>query len=156
MTIELEKECAVPSLDLQLMEQAAEKVLMQEGRKEPYRIYLLLTDNEQMQEINLERRGIDSTTDVLSFPMFAPGERPGRRDIDPQTGEIFLGDIVISVPRAQQQAEEYGHSFQREMCYLTVHAMLHLLGYDHMQPDEKAQMRLREEKALAAMGLSRE
>ena len=97
--------------------------------------------------------------DVLSFPMFelAPGETPGEEDADPATGLVPLGDMVLSLERAKAQAEEFGHSVEREVSYLAVHSVLHLLGYDHMDEGEmKAQMRGREEDILGALGITRE
>ena len=99
-------------------------------------------------------RGVDRPTDVLSFPMFelAPGEKPGEEDADPATGLVPLGDMCISLERAQTQAKEFGHSTRREVGYLTIHSMLHLLGYDHMDDGpQKAQMRAREEAIAASI-----
>ncbi len=120
-----------------------------------------LTDDAAIREVNRETRQVDRATDVLSFPMleFVQGRYDGcaEEDRDPETGGLFLGDVLISLERARAQAEEYGHSPERECAYLTVHSLLHLLGYDHMdEGPEKAAMRRREEEALAAMGLKRE
>ena len=106
-------------------------------------------------------RAVDRATDVLSFPMleFSEGQYGGslEQDRDPDTGRLFLGDVLISLERARAQAQEYGQSAERECAYLTVHSMLHLLGYDHMdEGPQKAAMRAREEEALASMGLKRE
>ena len=92
-------------------------------------VNILLTDDEGIQAVNRDMRDIDRPTDVLSFPMFdrVPGEHPDEMDADPATGLVPLGDMCISVERARAQAEEYGHSFQREICYLSVHSVLHLL-----------------------------
>ena len=111
-----------------------------------------LVDNEQIRQINNEQRHIDMTTDVLSFPL---GEN-GKYDTDPETGAYMLGDIVISLERAAAQAQEYGHSFQREVGYLTVHSMLHLLGYDHVDGGlEAVRMREKEEAVMLSVGLPR-
>lgn len=111
-----------------------------------------LVDNERIHEVNLEQRGIDAPTDVLSFPL---GEN-GEYDRHPETGEILLGNIMISLERAAQQAEDYGHSFNREVGYLTVHSMLHLLGYDHVQGGmEAVRMREKEETVMKQVGLPR-
>lgn len=111
-----------------------------------------LVDNAQIQKINLEQRNIDMPTDVLSFPL---GE-DGQYDQNPATGAYMLGDIVISLERAVAQAEEYGHSFQREVGYLTVHSMLHLLGYDHVDGGlEAVRMREKEEAVMLSVGLPR-
>jgi len=122
-------------------------------------VNVLFTDDEGIHHINLDMRNVDSATDVLSFPMFDlhPGEKPDEEDADPGSGLIPLGDMCISVERAKAQAEEYGHSVEREICYLAVHSVLHLLGYDHMDEGEmKAQMRGREEEILGALGITRE
>lgn len=109
------------------------------------------TDNEGIRKLNHEFRGIDKETDVLSFPLtdFDGGEEP---PVDEPT--VGLGDIVISLERAREQAEEFGHSFEREVSFLTVHSMLHLLGYDHVNSDEEdAEMRRRQREILENMGL---
>ena len=111
-----------------------------------------LVDNDQIHAINREQRNIDAPTDVLSFPL---GEN-GEYDKNPATGAYMLGDIVISLERAQAQAEEYGHSLQREVGYLTVHSMLHLLGYDHVEGGlEAVRMREKEEAVMLSIGLPR-
>ena len=122
-------------------------------------VNVLVTDDEAIHQINLDMREVDRPTDVLSFPMFdlAPGEKPGEEDADPDTGLVPLGDMVISLERARAQAQEFGHSVEREVSYLAVHSVLHLLGYDHMdEGDMKAQMRGREETILTALGITRE
>ena len=121
-------------------------------------INIMLTDDEGIREVNRTMREIDRATDVLSFPMFdlTPGEHPGEEDADPDTGLVPLGDMCISVERAKAQAEEYGHSFEREICYLCVHSVLHLLGYDHLDEGEmKRQMRAREEEIMKQLKLER-
>ena len=121
-------------------------------------INILLTDDEGIREVNRTMREIDRATDVLSFPMFdlAPGEHPGEEDADPDTGLVPLGDMCISLERAKAQAAEYGHSFEREVCYLSVHSVLHLLGYDHLDEGEmKRQMRGREEEIMKQLKLER-
>ncbi len=111
-----------------------------------------LVDNERIHEVNLEQRGIDKPTDVLSFPL---GEN-GVYDVHPETGEMLLGNIMISLEQAAKQAEDYGHSFNREVGYLTVHSMLHLLGYDHVQGGmEAVRMREKEETVMKQVGLPR-
>ena len=120
-----------------------------------------LVDDEGIRAVNRDIRQIDRATDVLSFPMleFSEGRYGGslEQDRDPDTGRLFLGDVLISLERARAQAQEYGHSAERECAYLTVHSMLHLLGYDHMdEGPQKAAMRAREEEVLASMGLKRE
>ena len=109
-------------------------------------------DNEQIRELNRDYRNKDAATDVLSFPL---GE-DGVYDKNEETGALLLGDIVISVERAKEQAEQYGHSLERELGWLTVHSMLHLLGYDHETGEEEARdMRAREEAVLTSLGLTR-
>ncbi len=130
-----------------------------EGMEDACEINVLITDDEGIHQINLEQREVDRPTDVLSFPMFdlEPGEHPDELDADPETGLIPLGDMVISLERAEEQAKEFGHSVEREICYLTVHSVLHLLGYDHMDEGPmKAQMRQREENILGALGITRD
>jgi len=133
---------------------AAERVAL------PCEISVLLTDDEGIHQINLDMREIDRATDVLSFPMFdlEAGTPPEGEDyLDPETERCPLGDMVISLERAEEQAKEFGHSLERELCYLTVHSVLHLLGYDHMDEGPmKAQMREREEAILGELGITRE
>ncbi len=111
-----------------------------------FELNIFFCDDETIRSYNREYRGVDRATDVLSFPMFDFG-----------TPELpaLLGDIVLSVPRAQAQAEEYGHSFEREMCFLAAHAALHLIGYDHENEDERAQMETRQREVLSALGIER-
>ena len=132
--------------------------LAMEGVTLPCEINVLLTDDEGIQEVNAQMRGIDSPTDVLSFPMFdlQPGEKPTEEDCDPGTGLVPLGDMCISVERAQAQANEFGHCMAREINYLCVHSVLHLLGYDHMDEGPmKAQMREHEERVMKELDLER-
>ena len=137
-----------------------EAALRFEGVKESCEINVLVTNDEGIRQINAVQRKIDKATDVLSFPMFTltPGVLPESWDEyrDPETGLIPLGDMAISLERARAQAAEYGHSVRREVGYLTVHSMLHLLGYDHLDEGPmKKQMRAEEEKILAEILLSR-
>ena len=132
--------------------------LRMEGVTLPCEINVLLTDNEGIREVNKQMRNVDSATDVLSFPMFelAAGEKPTEDDCDPGTGLVPLGDMCISVERAEAQAEEFGHCIAREMNYLCVHSVLHLLGYDHMdEGEQKKLMRAHEEAILKELGLER-
>ncbi len=111
-----------------------------------------LVDDEQIHSINLTHRGIDSATDVLSFPLGEGGEY----DLNPETNLMQLGDIVISLEHAVAQAKEYGHSVEREVGYLTAHSMMHLFGFDHVNSDaEAAVMRSHEEAVMSALGLER-
>ncbi len=120
-----------------------------------FEVTVTLTDGETIRQINNEHRGIDSETDVLSFPLWDVrlGEEPFE---NPDTGCIMLGDIIISLPRLKEQAEEYGHSEKREAAYLLIHGMLHLLGYDHMEDNEKQEMRAKEEELLSELKITRE
>ena len=122
----------------------------------PCEINVLVTNNERIQAINAASRNIDAATDVLSFPMFQlePGNPPQDWDayMDPETEMCPLGDMAISLERAIAQAKEFGHSTRREVGYLTIHSMLHLLGYDHLdEGPQKAQMRAREEAIAASI-----
>ena len=133
--------------------------LAAEGMTLPCEVDVNLTDDAGIHEINREMREVDRPTDVLSFPVFdlMPGELPDELDADPGTGLIPLGDMVISMERVAAQAEEFGHSNRRELCYLVVHSVLHLLGYDHLdEGPQKARMRAREEAILAELGITRE
>ncbi len=127
-----------------------------EGITAPLEINVLITDDQGIRLINSASRNIDKATDVLSFPMFeiTAGNPPSDWSsyLDPDTGLCPLGDMVISLERAMAQAEEFGHSLTREIGYLTIHSMLHLLGYDHMDDGpQKAQMRKREEAIAASV-----
>ena len=116
----------------------------------------MFTDNEGIRVLNAQHRGIDRATDVLSFPMLEYDD-DGEMFDDPGDieDELCLGDIVISLERAAEQAEEYGHSFEREVGFLTVHSMLHLLGYDHMTEEEEKEMFGFQKEILTKMGLER-
>lgn len=113
-------------------------------------ISVTFTGLEEIHQLNRDYRQVDSPTDVLSFPQF-----DDLNDL-PEEGEIALGDVVICKEKAEEQAEEFGHSFEREIIYLFVHSVLHLLGYDHMDEDEKKIMRRREEEVMGQFGISRE
>ena len=133
--------------------------LAAQGMNLPCEINVLLTDDAGIQALNKRMRGIDQATDVLSFPMFdiPEGYLPSALCSDPDTVLIALGDMCISLERARAQAAEFGHSLEREVSYLTVHSVLHLLGYDHTDEGvRKARMREREETILAELGLTRE
>ncbi|MBQ2840321.1 MAG: rRNA maturation RNase YbeY [Oscillospiraceae bacterium] len=123
-------------------------------------VCVIITDDENIHELNMEHRGVDRPTDVLSFPMLelSPGQKieVNPLEIDASTGAVMLGDIVISEDRARAQAEEYGHSEEREFAFLTVHGMLHLLGYDHEKGEEDEKLHFsRQEEILTAMGIGR-
>ena len=132
--------------------------LAAEGVDFPCEVDVRVTSDAGIHEINLETRGVDRPTDVLSFPAFdlRPGELPGEADADVATGLVPLGDMCLSLERVQAQAKEYGHSNRRELAYLVVHSVLHLLGYDHLdEGPQKAQMRAREDAILEELGISR-
>ena len=123
---------------------------------------VLLTDDEVIHQINLEQREIDRATDVLSFP-FNEYEEAGNFDqieetgsFHPETGELMLGDIVISMDHVKAQAEEYGHSMERELAFLVAHSMLHLFGYDHMEDEERKVMEQKQEEILQNRGYTRD
>ena len=131
-----------------------------EGVEVPCEINVLITDDPGIRAINKASRQVDKATDVLSFPMFelTPGQLPADWSayLDPMTGRCPLGDMAISLERARAQAAEFGHSARREVGYLTIHSMLHLLGYDHMdEGPQKKQMRAQEEAIAASIGLNR-
>ena len=141
-----------------IIRKCIEATLQAEGITVPCEINVLVTNDKGIHAINLASREIDSPTDVLSFPMFSleAGNPPENWDsyIDPDTGLCPLGDMAISLERAVAQAKEFGHSTRREVGYLTIHSMLHLLGYDHLdEGEQKAQMREREE--IIAQGIPR-
>lgn len=156
-----QKAVKIPTGIRMLIRRCCHAVLQLEGFKDSAEISVSFVDNDQIQEMNRQYRNIDAPTDVLSFPMFefTPGAPPqaGEAELDPDTGLLPLGDMVISLERAGAQALEYGHSREREIAYLAVHSVLHLLGYDHMDDGpQKAQMRAREEFILGALGITRE
>ncbi len=119
--------------------------------------YILYTDDDGIRALNREHRQLDKPTDVLSFPMWelTPGQGLPPETAEPDTGRAALGDIVISVPTARAQAEAYGHGFAREMAFLALHGLLHLLGYDHETPEDEARMRAKQEEILSREGLGR-
>lgn len=122
-------------------------------------VALTICDDEYIKELNQQYRNKNTATDVLSFPLLS-ADAPGKvsyapTDIDPDTQELMLGDIVISLEKAIVQAEEYGHSLERELCYLSVHSVLHLVGYDHMTEADKKLMRAKEEEILKYLGIKR-
>ena len=122
---------------------------------------IIFTDEEEIKRLNRETRGTDAVTDVLSYPSLdgIKGKRLKKEDYSAdldEEGNIFLGSIAICTARAKEQAEEYGHSYMRELHYLAVHGLWHLLGYDHMTEEDKPEMRTREEKILSKLGITRE
>ncbi|MFA9423949.1 MAG: rRNA maturation RNase YbeY [Sedimentibacter sp.] len=129
--------------NVKAIESAVGTVLEEENAKGDFEISVSFVTNEEIRRLNRDYRNVDSETDVLSFPM----------DEDEFNGVIILGDIVLSTQRIIEQANEFGHSFEREMIYLTVHSMLHLLGYDHLSDLEKDEMRLREKEIMKKLQL---
>lgn len=157
-----EGDLTLPLKCREIAERAVESAL--DVVKCPYeaQVSLLLTMNTQIQEMNKEFRGIEKPTDVLSFPMIeytAPGEFDflEERDdcFDPETGELTLGDIVISKEKVMAQAEEYGHSALREYAFLIVHSILHLVGYDHMEEDERKAMEKMQNEIMDVLNIIR-
>lgn len=147
-----QKAVKVPTGLRLLIRRCCHAVLEEEQFDGSAEVDVSLVDDEAIHAINKEQRDIDASTDVLSFPL---GEN-GVYDVDPATGAYMLGDIVLSMEHAVRQAEEYGHSFQREVGYLTVHSMLHLLGYDHVAGGmEAVRMREKEETVMTMVGLPR-
>ena len=146
----------------ELAEKVVQKVRDMEGCPDDAQVNLVLTDNEEIERVNTEFREIHAPTDVLSFPMI-PFETPADYAIveedqsyfDLDTDELLLGDIMISVDKVFAQAEEYGHSVTREFCFLVAHSMLHLLGYDHMTPEEAVVMENKQRTALDELGITR-
>ncbi len=142
----------VPSGVRLLVRRCCNAVLRMENFSNAAEISVRFVDNEQIKELNSQYRNIDKETDVLSFPL---GEN-GEYDVNPESNACVLGDIVISVPKAMEQAQEYNHSLDREIAFLTVHSMLHLLGYDHINGGlEAVRMREKEETVLTQLGLKR-
>ena len=162
--VENETEVTFPFNAEEIVEKVALAVL--DAEKCPYEVELnvLLTDNAGIHEYNREYRQIDRETDVLSFPNLDFAE-PGDFEIDedreadyfdPDSGELILGAIIISVDKVAEQAESYGHSLKREFAFLVAHSMLHLSGYDHMEPEEAAVMEAKQEQILRGLGITRE
>ena len=155
MKIYFEEGHAVPEELLQKMTEAAEYAVESENMhnldKKRCEISVTFVDLDEIHELNKQYRGVDKPTDVLSFPQFDDLEEE-----IPEVCEICLGDVVICEQKAREQAEEFGHSFERELVYLFTHSILHLLGYDHMEEDEKKAMRAREEEIMKQIGLMRQ
>lgn len=144
-----QKDVKIPTGIRMLVRRCCNAVLKMEKFKDSAEISVTFVNNKQIKELNNQYRKQNSHTDVLSFPM---GEN-GKYDIDPETGAKILGDIVISMEKAVEQADFYGHGLQREVAYLTAHSTLHLLGYDHKDNLERVQMREKEELVMDQLGL---
>lgn len=162
MRIEWEQRVSAQTFaPLQLVAECCQHV---EGVSQPLSVHVVLTDDADIRTVNAQYRGIDRSTDVLSFPTvnYPEGqtarhcEKRLRREYDPETKACMIGDILISYEHALAQAEEYGHSVEREMCYLFAHGLFHLMGYDHMEENERKEMRVMEEKALHMAGITRD
>lgn len=149
---------------LHLMQTAADASLIAEGVQRKCAVSVRLCDDEAIREINRDFRGIDRATDVLSFPMlsYRTGKTAGESDkllrtaLDDELNACMLGDLLISIPHVYAQAEEYGHSPEREAAYLLVHGLCHLMGYDHIEEDDKRRMRAMEEKILSGISMGRD
>ena len=150
---EQEKEPVTPELKC-LVKMAVYTALEFEGFERSAEVSVTFTDNEGIQEINHEQREIDAPTDVLSFPIMSDDDKAA--DTDRSNGAVLLGDIVLNLERAREQSKEYGHSYTREVAFLTVHSVLHLLGYDHLTSEEADRdMRARQDAVLDMRGIKR-
>jgi probable rRNA maturation factor len=166
MSFYLEEECEIPfSFDYAgLAEKVVSFCLSHEEFPYEAEVNLTLTDNEGIHAINKEQRGIDRPTDVLSFPMLSYKEagnfdfldEENDDDFNPDTGEALLGDIVISVEKVLEQADSYGHSAEREFAFLITHSMLHLFGYDHMEPEDAGIMEEKQRRILDELQITRQ
>lgn len=166
MTFYVENETSVtfPFSPDEVVREVAEQVLDTENCPYEVQINVLLTDNDGIHTFNKEYRNIDRETDVLSFPNlnfetesdFQISEDDEADYFDPDTGELILGDIIISVDKVREQAENYGHSLKREFAFLVAHSMLHLCGYDHMVEGEAKVMEQKQEAVLAALNITRD
>ncbi len=149
-----EQEKMTPPEDIEhLIEICTAAALEEEGIDDTAEVSVTLVDNEGIRELNRKHRDIDRETDVLSFPL---GDDDGY-EVDPDNDAIMLGDIVISLEKAAQQAEEYGHSYRREVAFLITHSLFHLLGYDHVNSEEEEKIMFgKQEKVLDKLGITRE
>lgn len=146
-----------------LLKRCLEAVLEAEGCPYEAQINVVITDNAAIRKVNREFRGIDAPTDVLSFPMIAyerPADFSGLEEqaeayFDPDSGELLLGDIMISAEKIQEQAIAYGHSLEREFAFLAVHSLLHLCGYDHIKEEERRRMERRQSVVMERLGIYR-
>ncbi len=132
------------------------KTLEYEKIDKPCFVSISIVDAEEIKELNSEHRGVNSVTDVLSFPVVNLLDGSDCDDVgDYYEGRLILGDVVICIDRAKEQSEQFGHSIERELGYLTCHSVLHLIGYDHEDEDEREIMRVKEEAVMSAMNLKR-
>ena len=165
MTVQIEKETdtSFPFSEEEYIRKVIEAAVDYVDCPYETEVDVLITNNEGIHEMNLEHRGIDRPTDVLSFPMveyhtpadFDTLEEEQPECFHPETGELLLGDIVLSYDKIKEQAAEYGHSELRELCFLVAHSMLHLFGYDHMEEEERKQMEAMQEEILEKLSISR-
>lgn len=165
MTIPVERETEIKlGFDEEaLIRKVCEAALEAEGCPYEAEVDVLLTDDESIRVINNDERGIDRATDVLSFPALelpAPGDFSRVEEdpmlFHPETGELLLGDMVISLDKVRQQAAEYGHSEERELAFLAAHSMYHLMGYDHEEEEGRLEMEARQEALLQRLGITRD
>lgn len=162
--VENETDVTFPFSVEELVEQVAVAVLDAENCPYEVQVNVLLTDNEGIHEFNREYRNVDRETDVLSFPnlefekegLFDIDEKDEADFFDPDTGELILGDIILSVDKVREQAESYGHSQKREFAFLVAHSMYHLCGYDHMEAEEAKVMEAKQEAVLQTLGITRD
>ncbi len=162
--IENETEAAFDFDIEEVVKLVVDEVLETENCPYESQVNVLLTDNEGIRQFNKEYRDIDKETDVLSFPnvdflepgVFAIDEDAEADYFDPDSGELILGDIIISVDKVMEQAQNYGHSCKREFAFLVAHSMLHLSGYDHMEPQEAVVMEAKQEAVLVKLGITRQ
>lgn len=163
VTLERESDIPLPFSEQEVAEAVISETLDYEDCPYEVQVNIILTNNEEIHQINLEHRGVDAPTDVLSFPMieyaypsdFTVLEADGMDNFDPDTGELILGDIVISVDKVMEQAEKYGHDVKREYAFLIAHSMLHLFGYDHMDELERETMEHKQEDILMRLNITR-
>lgn len=163
VTIERESEIPLPFSEQEVAEAVISETLDYEDCPYEVQVNIILTSNDEIQQINLEQRGIDAPTDVLSFPMieyaypsdFTVLEADDMSSFDPDTGELILGDIVISVDKVIEQAEKYNHGIKREYAFLIAHSMLHLFGYDHMDEVERENMEFKQDEILNRLNITR-
>ena len=163
ITIERESDIPLPFSEQEVADAVISETLDYEECPYEVQVNIILTSDDEIQQINLEQRGIDAPTDVLSFPMieyaypsdFSVLETDGFESFDPDTGELILGDIVISVDKVIEQAEKYNHGVKREYAFLIAHSMLHLFGYDHMDEVEREHMEFKQDEILNRLNITR-
>ena len=157
MKVFFEEEDKISKELTDIMEKAACRAVELEGLPEALcELSVTFVEKDEIRELNRDYRGIDRVTDVLSFPQFEKDELDSyREEPDEIPDELMLGDVVISRDKAEEQAKEFGHSFERELIYLFTHSVLHLLGYDHETPEDKSVMRRREEEIMDWLGIPR-